>query len=115
MRPTVITGLNNACRCVREEIFGPVVCVVPFIDEADAVAQANDNEYGLSATVWSKDGARCTRVAQELQVGTVWINCWMVRDLNMPFGGMKASGSGRESAEDSLRYFTEAKTICTKY
>lgn len=78
------------------------------------MARANDNEYGLSACVWCTDGSRAQRVANQLLVGTVWINCWMLRDLNMPFGGMKASGTGRESATDSIEFYTEARTICTK-
>eukprot|EP00048_Salpingoeca_helianthica_P024353 m.31746 g.31746 ORF g.31746 m.31746 type:complete len:487 (-) comp9340_c0_seq2:163-1623(-) len=114
MAPTVITGLGDASRCVREEIFGPVVVVLPFDTEDEAVARANDNEYGLSACVWCTDGSRAQRVANQLLVGTVWVNCWMLRDLNMPFGGMKASGTGRESATDSIEFYTEARTICTK-
>lgn len=114
MAPTVIVGLQDSSRCVREEIFGPVVVVLPFAEEDEAVLRANDNQYGLAACVWDRDGARAHRVANQLLAGTVWINCWMPRDLLMPFGGMKASGTGRESAEDSIHFYTEVRTICSK-
>ncbi|KAI9219925.1 aldehyde dehydrogenase [Blastocladiella britannica] len=109
--PTVVAGLPRTARCMREEIFGPVVCVSPFDTEADAVQWANDTEYGLCATVWSENLARAHRVAARLDVGTVWVNCWMVRDLNMPFGGVKGSGIGREGWPSSLEFFTEEKTV----
>jgi len=83
-------------------------------NEQEVVSRANDVKYGLSASVWSKDVNRIHNVAQKLQVGTVWCNCWLVRDLNMPFGGTKASGIGREGAFDSVDFFTEKKTICVK-
>eukprot|EP00042_Codosiga_hollandica_P021858 m.78240 g.78240 ORF g.78240 m.78240 type:complete len:488 (-) comp50555_c0_seq1:132-1595(-) len=114
-RPTIITGLTDTSRCMKEEIFGPVVCVVPFKTEEEVIHRANDNEYGLSAVIWTNNVSRANRVALQLETGTVWINCWMVRDLNMPFGGVKASGVGRESAEDSFDFYTEAKTICTSF
>eukprot|EP00054_Salpingoeca_dolichothecata_P019272 m.119653 g.119653 ORF g.119653 m.119653 type:complete len:483 (-) comp23192_c0_seq1:104-1552(-) len=115
MRPTIVTGLTDDSRCIQEEIFGPVVCVMPFDTEEEVVGRANNTIYGLSATVWCKDGARAQRVAADLQAGTVWVNCWMIRDLNMPFGGVKSSGTGRESAEDSINFYTDTKTICTKF
>ena len=110
--PTIITGLTQDHEAVQEEIFGPVVCVLPFGTEAEAVELANDVKYGLSATIWTRDGRVAHRVARELDAGTVWINTWLVRDLLLPFGGFKASGTGRESGDDSLRFFTEAKTVC---
>eukprot|EP00049_Salpingoeca_infusionum_P001294 m.47117 g.47117 ORF g.47117 m.47117 type:complete len:514 (-) comp10959_c1_seq2:1367-2908(-) len=115
MRPTVISQLEDTSRCVMEEIFGPVIVVLPFTETDDVVARANSTDYGLSAVIWSKDGSRAHHVAERIHAGTVWINCWMVRDLRMPFGGVKGSGTGRESAVESIEYFTEVKTVCTKY
>ncbi|GIK16745.1 MAG: aldehyde dehydrogenase [Planctomycetota bacterium] len=112
--PTVITGLPAGCRTDREEIFGPVVTVRPFDDEAEAVAAANDTDYGLSATLWTRDLDRAHRVADALVAGTVWVNCWLVRDLRVPFGGMRHSGVGREGGEESLRFFTEPKNVCVR-
>jgi len=114
IEPTVITGLSMGCRVNQEEIFGPVVTVTPFGDEADAVALANQSGYGLAASVWSSDLTRAHRVADAIECGTVWVNCWLVRDLRVPFGGMKRSGLGREGGEEALRFFTEAKTVCVK-
>ena len=111
--PTVITGAPSTSPLMQEEIFGPVVCLIPFKDEAEAIKIANGTIYGLAASVWTRDINRSQKVARRLQVGTVWINCWMVRDLAMPFGGMKASGSGREGGQYSLRFFSTAKTITT--
>ncbi len=110
--PTVITGLGASCRTNQEEIFGPVVTVAPFDKEDEAVASANDTRYGLSATVWTRDLARAHRVAGAIQSGTVWVNCWLLRDLRVPFGGMKQSGMGREGGEDSMHFFTEPKNVC---
>jgi aminomuconate-semialdehyde/2-hydroxymuconate-6-semialdehyde dehydrogenase len=114
VRPTVIAGLSPDCRVNQEEIFGPVVTVTPFRTEADAVAWANCTPYGLSASVWTRDGARAHRVAERLHAGTVWVNSWLLRDLRVPFGGVKQSGVGREGGEEALRFFTEAKTVCIK-
>ena len=111
-QPTVVTGLGPDCRVVREEIFGPVVTLAPFEDEDEAVTLANASRYGLSASVFTRDLARAHRVADQLEVGTVWVNTWMLRDLGMPFGGIKASGLGREGGEYSLDFFTEPKTVC---
>jgi aminomuconate-semialdehyde/2-hydroxymuconate-6-semialdehyde dehydrogenase len=114
MEPAVITGLSCECRTLQEEIFGPVVTVTPFDDEAQAIRFANSTRYGLSATVWTRDLQRAHRVAAALDAGTIWINCWLLRDLRVPFGGMKDSGVGREGGFDSLRFFTEAKNVCVK-
>jgi aminomuconate-semialdehyde/2-hydroxymuconate-6-semialdehyde dehydrogenase len=114
LTPTVITGLKPNCRVMREEIFGPVVTITPFKTEEEAVRLANDTEYGLSSSVWTGNTSRAHRVAQALHVGTVWVNSWMLRDLAVPFGGVKASGLGREGGDHSLEFFTETKTICVK-
>jgi aminomuconate-semialdehyde/2-hydroxymuconate-6-semialdehyde dehydrogenase len=112
--PTVIEGLGPQCRTNQEEIFGPVVTLQPFVDEAEAIALANSTPYGLAAVVWTNDLKRSHRVARALQAGIVWVNCWMIRDLRTPFGGMKQSGVGREGGVDALRFFTEAKNVCIK-
>lgn len=114
LSPTVITGISPSGRCMQEEIFGPVVTIAPFKTEEEAIESANGTEYGLSASVWTGNVARAHRVAQALHVGTVWVNCWMLRDLAMPFGGMKHSGLGREGGDHSLEFFTETKTVCVK-
>ena len=114
VEPTIVTGLGCECRVLQEEIFGPVVTVTPFDREEEAIAFANSTRYGLSATVWTTNLARAHRVAAALDSGTVWINCWLLRDLRVPFGGMKESGVGREGGFDSLEFFTEAKNVCVK-
>lgn len=115
MGPTVISGVPQDSRVMQEEIFGPVTCVLPFDGEDQAVALANGVRYGLAATVWSRDAAKVHRVAAGLQAGLVWANCWLVRDLKLPFGGMKSSGVGREGGKDSYHFFTEVKTVTVKY
>jgi aminomuconate-semialdehyde/2-hydroxymuconate-6-semialdehyde dehydrogenase len=110
--PTVITGLPVSCRTNREEIFGPVVTITPFDNEEEVIGYANDTDYGLASSVWTQNLNRAHRVAEKIHTGTVWVNCWLVRDLRVPFGGMKASGVGREGGEEALRFFTEAKNIC---
>ncbi|MGH9651512.1 MAG: aldehyde dehydrogenase family protein, partial [Terriglobales bacterium] len=112
--PTVVAGLPPESRAVQEEIFGPVVVVLPFRDEEEAVALANGTAYGLSNFVCTRDLLRAHRVAAHLESGIVWINCWMLRDLRTPFGGYKQSGIGREGGRHSLEFFTEAKTVCVK-
>ncbi|HEX6086355.1 MAG TPA: aldehyde dehydrogenase [Thermoanaerobaculia bacterium] len=114
VEPTVITGLTCDCRVLQEEIFGPVVTITPFDGDEEAVRFANSTRYGLSATVWTRDLQRAHRVAAQLHAGTVWINCWLLRDLRVPFGGMKDSGVGREGGFESLQFFTEAKNVCVK-
>jgi len=114
VEPTIITGLGCDCRVLQEEIFGPVVTITPFDNEDEAVAFANSTRYGLSATVWTRDLSRAHRVAAALDAGTIWINCWLLRDLRVPFGGMKESGVGREGGFESLNFFTEAKNVCVK-
>lgn len=110
--PTVIEGLGGDCRTNQEEIFGPVVTIMPFDSEAEALALANGTAYGLSATVWTSDVTRAHRLAGELQSGIVWVNTWLLRDLRTPFGGMKASGVGREGGFEALRFFTEPQNVC---
>ncbi|MEM8906285.1 MAG: aldehyde dehydrogenase [Bacteroidota bacterium] len=115
LRPAVIEGLSQESRTIQEEIFGPVVTITPFDTEEEVIRYANATEYGLSATVWTKDVARANRVAEQLQSGVVWVNCWLLRDLRTPFGGMKNSGVGREGGLEALRFFTEPKNVCLKY
>ena len=113
--PTVVEGLRMDCRTNQEEIFGPVVTIMPFDTEDEAITLANGTEYGLSASVWTADSSRIQRVSRALEAGIVWINTWMLRDLRTPFGGVKHSGVGREGGWEALRFFTEAKNICIKY
>ena len=115
LEPTVITGLDSGCRTMQEEIFGPVVTVTPFDTAEEAVEKANSTRYGLSASVWTSDLSRAHRVAAALDAGTVWVNSWLMRDLRVPFGGMKESGVGREGGFESLAFFTEAKNVCIRY
>lgn len=101
-------------RVQKEEIFGPVVTISPFQTEEEVIEYANSTEYGLSASIWTTNIKRAHRVSHELHVGTAWVNCWMVRDLNMPFGGVKKSGLGREGRHHSMDFFCEEKTVCIK-
>jgi aminomuconate-semialdehyde/2-hydroxymuconate-6-semialdehyde dehydrogenase len=110
--PTVIEGLPQDCATNREEIFGPVVTLIPFDSEDEAIAIANGTDYGLAASLWTRDLARAQRVAERIDFGIVWVNCWMLRDLRTPFGGVKHSGVGREGGVDALRFFTEPKNVC---
>ena len=115
IQPTVITGLNANCRTNQEEIFGPVVTIQPFETEDEVIQYANGTNYGLSATIWTENLNRAHRVGAALKSGIVWVNCWLVRDLRTPFGGMKQSGVGREGGDDALNFFTEAKNICIDF
>ena len=110
--PTVIEGLGPSCETNREEIFGPVVTLQPFDSEAQALELANNSQYGLSATIWTQDITKANRIVAKVESGIIWINCWMIRDLRTPFGGMKNSGVGREGGWEALRFFTEAKNVC---
>jgi aminomuconate-semialdehyde/2-hydroxymuconate-6-semialdehyde dehydrogenase len=114
VEPTVIAGLPPDSRVNREEIFGPVVTVTPFDREEEVVGWANATEYGLSASLFTRDLPRAHRMAERLAAGTVWINCWLLRDLRVPFGGTKRSGVGREGGEEALRFFTEPKNVCVR-
>ena len=110
--PTVIEGLSPASAANQDEIFGPVVTLIPFDDDAEAIAIANGTGYGLAASLWTSNLDRAHRVAGALEFGIVWINCWLLRDLRTPFGGVKNSGVGREGGVDALRFFTEPKNVC---
>ncbi|OIQ21894.1 aldehyde dehydrogenase [Lacinutrix sp. MedPE-SW] len=115
LEPTVIEVPNDECRVNQEEIFGPVVTIMPFKTEEEVLLMANKVKYGLSATLWTNNLKRTMRMSNQLQAGIVWVNTWMMRDLRTPFGGVKASGVGREGGFEALRFFTEAKNVCIKY
>jgi len=114
IRPTVIEGLDYKCRTNQEEIFGPVVTITPFDTEEEVLMMANSTQYGLSATIWTENLTRAHKIADEIHSGIVWINSWLIRDLRTPFGGVKASGVGREGGFEALHFFTEAKNIFVK-
>ncbi|PYT00819.1 MAG: 2-hydroxymuconic semialdehyde dehydrogenase [Acidobacteria bacterium] len=114
MEPTVIEGLPHDCRTNQEEIFGPVVSIMPFDTEEEVLGFANSVRYGLSATVWTENLSRAHRVSALLDSGIVWVNCWLLRDLRTPFGGVKDSGIGREGGFEALKFFTEEKNVCVK-
>ena len=114
IEPTIIDGLSVDCQTNKEEIFGPVVSMIPFKTEEEVIEMANSTKYGLSASLFSKDVSRAHRVAGKIDSGVVWINTWMLRDLRIPFGGMKSSGMGREGGFKSLQFFTEPKNVCVK-
>lgn len=114
VEPTVIEGLSHTCRTNQEEIFGPVVTLTPFETEEEVLMMANSVKYGLSTSIWTTDLKRAHRVAEKIEAGIVWINCWLVRDLRTPFGGVKASGVGREGGWEAMRFFTEPKNVFVK-
>ena len=114
VQPTIYTGLPETARCVKEEIFGPVCHVAPFDSEEEAVARANDTKYGLAASIWTSDLKRGHRVAQQMNVGITWVNCWFLRDLRTPFGGAGLSGIGREGGMHSLNFYSELNNICLR-
>ena len=114
VEPTVIAGLDSTCRTNQEEIFGPVVTIMPFDTEEEVIGFANSTPYGLSATIWTENLKRAHRVAAQVKSGIVWVNCWLFRDLRTPFGGMKQSGVGREGGFEALKFFTEEKNVCIK-
>lgn len=115
LEPTVIEVFDNNCRVNQEEIFGPVVTIMPFETEVEALQMANSVKYGLSATLWTNDLNRTMRISKGIESGIVWVNTWLNRDLRTPFGGMKASGLGREGGFEALKFFTEQKNVCIKY
>ncbi|MCA9787720.1 MAG: aldehyde dehydrogenase family protein, partial [Candidatus Cloacimonetes bacterium] len=112
--PTLIEGLAPDARCNTEEIFGPVLSMMPFSDEAEALAIANGTVYGLASSLWTRDLDRAHRMAGRLKAGIVWINTWMERDLRTPFGGAGHSGVGREGGVEALRFFSETKNVCLR-
>lgn len=114
VQPTIYTGLPESARCVKEEIFGPVCHVAPFDSEEEAVMMANDTKYGLAASIWTTNLKRAHRVAQQMKVGITWVNCWFLRDLRTPFGGVGLSGIGREGGVHSLNFYSELNNICIR-
>jgi aminomuconate-semialdehyde/2-hydroxymuconate-6-semialdehyde dehydrogenase len=114
VEPTILTGLPESARCIREEIFGPVCHIQPFDSEEEAMAMANDSVYGLCAAVWTTNLQRAHRVARQLETGIVWVNTWFLRDLRTPFGGVKLSGIGREGGIHSVNFYSELKNVCVK-
>ena len=114
VEPTIIVGLDEKCRTNQEEIFGPVVTIMPFDTEEEVIGYANSTPYGLSATIWTENLKRAHRVSAQVKSGIIWVNCWLFRDLRTAFGGMKQSGVGREGGWEALRFFTEAKNVCIK-
>jgi aminomuconate-semialdehyde/2-hydroxymuconate-6-semialdehyde dehydrogenase len=114
VQPTIYTGLPESARCVKEEIFGPVCHVAPFDTEEEAVSMANDTKYGLAASIWTTNLKRGHRVAQQMNVGITWVNCWFLRDLRTPFGGVGLSGIGREGGMHSLNFYSELNNVCIR-
>lgn len=114
IQPTIYTGLPESARCVKEEIFGPVCHVAPFDSEEEAISMANDTKYGLAASIWTTNLKRGHRVAQQMNAGITWVNCWFLRDLRTPFGGVGLSGIGREGGVHSLNFYSELNNICIR-
>ena len=112
VQPTIIEGLGPTCEINQEEVFGPVITLQSFRTEEEAIQLANDSQYGLAATIWTQDIAKAHRTAAAVESGIAWINCWLVRDLRTPFGGVKSSGVGREGGFEALRFFTEPQSVC---
>ncbi|SDH69245.1 aminomuconate-semialdehyde/2-hydroxymuconate-6-semialdehyde dehydrogenase [Alteribacillus persepolensis] len=112
LEPTVYVQEDHTTRLCQEEIFGPVVTIIPFDTEEEALHIANDTDYGLNGVVWTENLQRAHRISHNVRAGTIWVNCWFVRDLRAPFGGFKKSGIGREGGHHSIEFFTEAKNIC---
>jgi aminomuconate-semialdehyde/2-hydroxymuconate-6-semialdehyde dehydrogenase len=115
IEPTVIEGLNANCKTNMEEIFGPVVTLQPFKTIDEAIELANTSNYGLASTIWTQDISKANLIANKIQSGIVWVNCWLLRDLRTPFGGIKNSGVGREGGWDALKFFTETKNVCIEF
>jgi aminomuconate-semialdehyde/2-hydroxymuconate-6-semialdehyde dehydrogenase len=114
VQPTIYTGLQENARCVKEEIFGPVCHIAPFDSDDEAIAMANDTEYGLAASIWTSNLKRGHLVAEKMNVGITWVNCWFLRDLRTPFGGTGLSGIGREGGAHSLNFYSELNNICIR-
>lgn len=114
VQPTILSGLPETARCVKEEIFGPVCHIAPFDEEDEAIRMANETRYGLAASVWTSNLKRGHRVAQQMRAGITWVNCWFLRDLRTPFGGAGISGVGREGGMHSLNFYSELNNICVK-
>lgn len=115
LQPTIIEGLPNQAQCNQEEIFGPVITLQAFDTEEEVINLANDSQYGLATTLWTNNLSRAHRLSEQLNTGIVWVNCWLLRDLRTPFGGMNHSGVGREGGFEAMRFFTESKNVCIKY
>jgi aminomuconate-semialdehyde dehydrogenase len=111
IEPTILTGISTHSRVMMEEIFGPVVTIAPFRNEEEAIELANDNPNGLASVLLTRDGARMRRVGERIEAGLIWVNCWLVRELGTPFGGMKNSGTGREGGSYSRDVFTNLRTL----
>jgi aminomuconate-semialdehyde/2-hydroxymuconate-6-semialdehyde dehydrogenase len=114
VEPTILTGLMETARCVKEEIFGPICHITPFDTEEEAIALANETEYGLAASVWTSNLQRAHRVAPQMKAGITWVNCWFLRDLRTPFGGAGLSGIGREGGVHSLNFYSELNNVCIR-